>query len=583
MGAKEKKEVGRLRDEIRQHNRSYFVDGKPKITDLEFDRLVKRLEAIETQFPEYDSPDSPTHKVGGQPIEGFTTVPHRIPMLSVDNVYDKNALVDFNQRVEKLLNQQPFKLAIEYKIDGVALALLYENGVLVQGLTRGNGMQGDDITHNARTLRGVPLKLSGKHVPPVLEIRGEAYISNSDFARLQSEQQDRGETVFANPRSTAAGALKLLDPKQCAARGLRFFAHGLGYVDGEFAVSHTKFLSAVAAMGVPVTPGVRAFTKTEEALTYADQMAEEMHSLDFEVDGLVFKVNDFAQRQQLGQTTKSPRWIIAYKWEKYEATTQVEDITIQVGKTGTLTPVAHLTPVEIDGTTVSRASLHNRDEIERLGVQIGDWAVVEKAGKIIPHVVRVEEHRRDGTQKPFVFPSHCPECQTSAVRDEGGVYIRCPNPNCPAQLRESVRFFASRSAMDIEGLGIKRIEQLLEAQLLNSIPGIYRLFERKEELLALERTGQKSVNNLLEAVENSKSRPLWRLLTGLNIRHVGTRNAQVLTERFGALDAIIEQSEEALADVDEIGPVIANSVHSYFASTVGQQIIDELRHSSTLR
>ena len=577
MGSETKNEIEHLREEIRRHNRLYFVDGKKEITDLEFDKLVKSLEVLERQFPEYDSSDSPTHKVGGEPIEGFETVPHRLPMLSVDNVYDKNALLEFKQRVVKLLDEQPFELAIEYKIDGVALALIYENGVLVQGVTRGDGTQGDDITHNARTLRGVPLKLSGEKLPPVFEIRGEAYISNSDFAHLQSEQKARGETVFANPRNTAAGALKLLDPKQCAARGLRFFAHGIGYVEGDVAATHTEFLDAVATMGVPVTPGVKAFSNFDDALVYADEMAEATHSLDFEVDGLVFKVNDVAQREQLGNTNKSPRWIIAYKWEKYEATTQVEDITVQVGKTGTLTPVAHLKPVEIDGTTVSRASLHNRDEIERLGVQIGDWAVVEKAGKIIPHVVRVEEHRRDGSQQPFLFPSECPECQTEAVQDEGGVYIRCPNPYCPAQLRESLRFFASKSAMDIEGLGIKRIEQLLEAQLLQSLPDIYRLYERKEELLALERTGQKSVDNLLEAIKNSKSRPLWRLLTGLNIRHVGTRTAQLLTERFGTLDGIIEQSEETLADVEEIGPVIADSVSSYFQADMGKQIVNELR------
>ncbi|MGH7128755.1 MAG: NAD-dependent DNA ligase LigA, partial [Planctomycetaceae bacterium] len=310
---------------------------------------------------------------------------------------------------------------------------------------------------------------------------------------------------------------------------------------------------------------------------YGRQLIEEMHALDFEVDSVVIKVNRLADRERLGFTSKSPRWVIAWKWEKYEGATRIEDVKVQVGKTGTLTPVAYLTPVEIAGTTVSRASLHNRDEIERLGVKIGDWVVVEKAGKIIPHVLRVEEHRRDGSERPFRFPNSCPECGTEAVRDDGGVYIRCPNPNCPAQLRETLRFFGSRSAMDIEGLGVKLIEQLLATGLVQSLPDVYRLKDRREELLALERMGEKSVDNLLAAIEESKSRPMWRLLVGMNIRHVGRSNAQTLADEFGTLDEIARQTEETLAEVNEIGPVIARSVHAFFTSDAGRQLLRELR------
>lgn len=573
-----KAEIEQLRTEIERHNRLYYVEAEPEISDLKFDRLMKRLEELERKHPEYDVPDSPSHKVGGEPITGFQTVEHRLPMLSIDNVYDEGALREFDVRIRKLLGtQSSFSYTVEYKIDGVALALVYEDGVLVRGVTRGDGRRGDDITHNARTLRGVPLRLRGKDVPRVLEIRGEAYISNTDFAHYRAEQQRRGEEPFKNPRNAAAGALKLLDPKLCARRQIRFFAHGMGYEEGASFQSHMEFLEAIRRMGLPTTPRVQVQPDFGKALEYAQSLMDDLHSLEFEVDGLVFKINELEPRERLGNTSKSPRWVVAYKWEKYEAVTKVEEISVQVGKTGALTPVAHLQPVEIAGTTVSRASLHNRDEIGRLGVQTGDWVVVEKAGKIIPHVVRVEEHLRDGSEKPFHFPHRCPECHSQVVQDEGGVYIRCPNPSCPAQLRETLRYCASRSAMDIEGLGIKLIEQLVDSGLITSLPDVYRLPDRRDDLLKLERMGEKSVDNLLAGIEHSKARPLWRLLTGLNIRHVGTRNAQILADRFGTLDEIMRQTEESLADVDEIGPVIAHSVAAFFTSDAGRKTVEELR------
>lgn len=573
-----KAEVEHLRAELWRHNRLYYVEAKPEITDLEYDRLLKRLEKIEHEHPELDAPDSPTHKVGGEPIEGFTQVEHRVPMLSIENVYEEAGVRKFDADVRKALGEgvQP-EYTIEFKIDGVSLALIYEHGVLTTAVTRGDGRKGDDVTNNARTIHGLPLRLIGDDVPPVIEIRGEAYISNPDFAHIRATQIQAGEEPFANPRNSCAGALKLLDPKLCAARRLRFFAHSVGFSQGVAFQTHHDFLEAVRGFGVPTTPRVKTLPNMDATLEYAHELMDSLHELDFEVDGLVIKVDSLEQREQLGRTSKAPRWVVAYKWEKYEATTKLEQIEVQVGKTGALTPVAHLTPVEIAGTTVSRASLHNRDEIERLGLRIGDWVVVEKAGKIIPHVVRVEEHRRTGHERHFHFPTHCPVCNTEAVKDEGGVYIRCPNPQCPAQLREWLRFFASRGAMDIEGLGTKLVEQLTESGLIKSLPDVYRLHERREELIGLERMGEKSADSLLRGIEESKSRPLWRLLVGLNIRHVGTRTAQILADRFGTLDEIMRQNEEQLATVDEVGEIIAKSIHGYFASHAGRTLIEELR------
>eukprot|EP00913_Durusdinium_trenchii_P028339 g26567.t1 len=566
-----------LREELERHNRLYYVDARPEITDAEFDKLLKELERLETEYPEYDSPDSPTHKVGGEPIEGFNTVAHRVPMLSIDNIFDEEKLDDFDTRLQKLLDGEQPEYTVEYKIDGAALALVYENGHLVRGATRGNGAEGDDITHNARTLLGVPLRLNAKRPPAILEIRGEAFIANSDFAHIRAAQEAAGEEPFKNPRNATAGALKLLDPKLCARRRVRFLAHGIGDIDGFDPATHIDFLDAISAMGLPITPHVKTLPSMADAREYIQTLIDELHTLDFEVDGIVIKVNSFAQRDRLGTTSKSPRWVVAYKWEKYEAVTQVEEISVNVGKTGAVTPVAHLLPVEIAGTTVSRASLHNADEIKRLGVRVGDWVVVEKAGKIIPHVVRVEEHRRDGTEKAFRFPKKCPECKSDVVKDEGGVYIRCINPNCPARLRETLRFYASRSAMDIEGLGTKLVEQLVGEGLVGSIPDVYRLKGRRDELLQMERMGEKSVDNLLEGIESSRSQPLWRLLTGLNIPHVGSSNARVLADTFGTLDEIAAQSVESLAEVNEIGPIIAASVHQFFHCDAGRELVEELR------
>jgi DNA ligase (NAD+) len=569
-------EIETLRDEIARHNRLYYVDAAPAIPDREFDRLLQRLQELERLHPELDDPDSPTHRVGGEPIAGFQTVEHRVPMLSIDNVYNEESLREFDERLRRLLATDAVEYSVEYKIDGVALALVYERGRLVQAVTRGDGRRGDDITHNARTIGGVPLRLEGPSLPASLEVRGEAYISNTDFAHLRAEQEARGEEPYANPRNTTAGALKLLDPRLCAARKVRFFAHGIGFREGGDFATHLEYLTALRRFGLPTTPRVEARTGIDPTVELCLQMMDNLHELDVEVDGLVVKVNSFALREQLGNTSKSPRWLIAYKWEKYEAVTRIEEIGIQVGKTGTLTPVAHLAPVEIAGTTVSRASLHNRDELQRLGVRIGDWVVVEKAGKIIPHVLRVEEHRRDGSEREFSFPDRCPTCGGDVAQDEGGVYVRCLNPACPARLRESLRFFASRQAMDIEGLGVKLIEQLVEAGLVASFGDIYRLKDHRNELLALERMGERSAVNLLEGIETSKAQPAWRLLTALNVMHVGQSNARVLMDRFGSLELLAAQPVEVLAETEGIGPVIAQSVYEFFHAEVGRRTLAEL-------
>ena len=615
-------EIDSLRAAIRRHDALYYVHAAPEITDNEYDRLMRRLIDLEAAHPEFDSDNSPSRKVGGRPIEGFVTVEHRVPMLSIDNVYNEGELAEFGQRVAKLLGGRSCEWLVEYKVDGVALSLIYEQGRLVRAVTRGDGRRGDDVTHNARTMRGVPLQLSDTLLPPlaplgrgaggegqlgtspfvrgspdpahtpttgppssdltaaipsILEVRGEAYISNSDFAHLHAASIERGEEPLKNSRNATAGAVKLLDPTLCAERKLRFFAHSVGSLEGASFSTHGEFLQRIEQLGIPSVPKTAVRPSFESAVEYAQSLMQELHSLDFEVDGLVFKVNDLALREELGYTSKSPRWVVAFKWEKYEAETRVADILVQVGKTGTLTPVACLEPVEIAGTTVSRASLHNKDEITRLGIQIGDQIIVEKAGKIIPHVVRVETHHRDGTQRPFDFPTLCPECSTAVVQDEGGVYVRCPNPNCPAQLREGLRYFASRAAMDIEGLGAKLIEQLTESKHLTSFADIYRLKDRRAELLELERLGEKSVDNLLAGIETSKARPLWRLLTAMNLRHVGTRTAQQLAERFGSMEAIASASEADLAQVDEVGDVIAKSVRAFFTSDYGQRIVSDLK------
>ena len=570
-------EITKLRKDLERHNRLYYVETAPEIPDREFDQLLKRLQQLEADHPEFDSEDSPTRKVGGAPIDGFRTVDHRVPMLSIENLFEEQEVIDWDSGLQATLENASPDYTVEYKIDGVAMAVVYENGRLVRGVTRGNGTTGDDITSNARIVGGVPLRLQTDKPPAVLEVRGEVIIHGEDFTALQAAQVERGEEPFRNPRNAAAGALKLLDPSASRRRKLRFLAHGVGYCEGISWPTYINFLDAIRRFGIPVTPGVQRAEGIDALQTAIGQLVEGVPELPFEVDGIVIKLNPLNQREELGATSKSPRWVKAYKWERYEAETRVTNISIQVGKTGTLTPVAELEPVEIDGTIVSRASLHNRDELDRLGVMIGDHVLVEKAGKIIPHVLRVNATERTGRERAFTFPDSCPECRMKTQQEEGGVYIRCPNPQCPAQLRETLIFFASRAAMDIDGLGGKLVGQLLDEEIIDGIPSLYRLHHQRDRLLALERMGEKSVDRLLAGIDASKSQSFWRLLTGLNIRHVGQSNAQVLEAAFGTAAAISDQTAENLAAVDEIGPIIAESVHAFFQSAFGSKLISELQ------
>lgn len=566
--------VTELRQQIRQHDYLYYVVAEPVVSDLQYDQLLKELTQWETRFPSLITDDSPTRKIGDQVVEGLAQVAHRIPMLSIDNTYTEGELRDFLHRVEKLLSGEPVEWVVELKVDGVAASIRYEKGSLVAAVTRGNGEVGDDVTHNARTIRGLPLQLLGKHIPKTLEVRGEVYMTNSDLVELNEQRASSGEAEFKNPRNVTAGSIRLLDPKLCAKRKLRFLCHGMGFCEGLQVRTHMDFLEKVRELGIPITPLVQSFQSTQEVVEHCNRLVENLHELDFEVDGLVIKVNSLEQRESLGSTSKSPRWVIAYKIEKYEAVTKLLAIKTQVGKTGTITPVAELEPVQLAGTTVSRASLHNLDEIKRKDVRVDDWVVVEKAGKIIPHIVRVEKHRRERELPEFEFPEQCPECGEKLVKDTSGVYIRCVSNQCPAQWRQRLRYFASRDCMDIEGLGEKLVNQLVDAQLVNSYADLYGL--TLDKLMGLERMGKKSAENLLQGIQASKERGLSRVLNAITIRHVGQRVAMVLARRFGSAENLMKATQEEFANTEEIGPIIAKSVFDFCRSEEGMQVFEQL-------
>jgi DNA ligase (NAD+) len=577
MGRPVRKQIEELRKQIEYYNYKYYVEAAPEISDREFDRLLQRLRDLEEQHPELVTPDSPTQRVGGQPVEGFRPVYHQVPMLSIDNTYSEEDLRAFDARVRRGLAGDKPQYVVEQKVDGVSVTLLYEKGRFTLGATRGDGHTGDEITHNLRTVRDVPLRLRTDHrrVPETLEVRGEVYLTTAELSRLNKLQKEQGERVFANTRNAAAGSLKLLDPRLCARRRLRFFAHSEGRLEGLKIATHREFLDLARSYGIPVVPHSPHFDSIEEVLAYCNEQLEARHALDYEMDGLVAKENDFRQREKLGATSKAPRWAIAYKVELWQASTRVEDIYVQVGKTGVLTPVAALRPVEIAGTTISRVSLHNADEIRRKDIRIGDPVVVEKAGKVIPHVVRVELEKRKGRKKRFQFPTCCPACGGRVARDEGGVYIRCLNPSCPAQLKERLRFFADQKAMDIEGLGPALIDQLVDGGYIRSLPDLYRL--TKDQLIGLEHVGEKSAQNLLDHIAASKGRGLTRVLTGLGIRHVGDRNARLLAEEFGGIDKLLKAPEKRRARIPGLGPVVARSVYQFFHSEAGRKTVEELR------
>ncbi|MDR3234498.1 MAG: NAD-dependent DNA ligase LigA [Planctomycetaceae bacterium] len=584
-----------LREEIRRNDQLYR-QGKPEISDTEYDLLFQKLRHCEAESGEPVPPDSPTQHVGSDLSADSKDVRHQIPMLSIENVYNIGELRNFGNRVQKILNAAGKKLQetaqnvqakwiIEIKIDGVAISLIYKNGKLVQGITRGNGIIGSDVTRNLDMIRDIPQTLCYRTPPPLLEIRGEVYMRNSDLVLL-NEKQPKDET-YKNTRNITTGTIALKDineekdPKKCAKireahqnRKLHFFAHSVGSYDGLTAANHWNFLKEIESYGISVTPHVQRFDSFDESAEYCESFyASEdnfLSELDFETDGLVLKVDDFAQREQLGATGHHPRWVIAYKVEKYEATAVLREIRVQVGKTGTVTPVAEIEPVEIAGSTVSRASLHNAEEIERKDIRIGDVVVVEKAGKIIPHIVRVEKHLRTKELPVFEFPSACPVCGETLSKDDGGVYIRCNNPECPAQFKERLRYFAGRNAMNIDGLGERLIEQLVDSGLVKRFGDLYRLTKKaikeKKKAKLLERVGDKLIDNLLQEIEKSKQRDLGKFINALSIRHVGNRTANILAKHFESLDNIRKATEEELSGIDEIGPISARSITEFFRS-----------------
>ncbi len=570
------REAAELRNEIERHNRLYYVEAMPEISDKEYDLLLKRLEKIEAEHPELISPDSPSQRVGGEPLEAFRTVEHRVPMLSIDNTYSFDEVREWDVRVRKgLTSGEPVRYVVELKVDGVAVSLQYEDGFFVLGATRGDGYRGDDITANLRTVRTIPLKL-GDQPPKVLEVRGEVYMTNAELLRLNDLRKEAGEAPFANPRNSTAGSLKLLDPKLCGQRRLRFVAHGLGASDGLERECYSEILADLERWGVPIGTGWAIYDDIDGVIEHARQWSDRRNELDFQTDGLVVKVDNLNQRERLGMRSKSPRWVIAYKYEAEQAVTRIEGITVQVGKTGKLTPVAELTPVPLAGTTVKRATLHNADEIARKDIRIGDTVVIQKAGEIIPQVMRVEVEGRTGSEVPYEFPSHCPSCGFPAAREPEEVDYRCTNTpsGCPAQLKEWIRYYASRGAMDIEDLGSKLIDKLVDLGLVRSLADLYRLDE--DALAELDRMGKKSARNLVTALEKSKTRPLDRFVTGLAIRHVGTRVAELLTERFPTLESLRSATQEELASVPGLGPVVAGSVFEFFQNPEHHRQIDDL-------
>jgi len=576
--SKAAKHITDLREKIRYHDRLYYSESQPELSDLEYDRLVEELQQLETDNPSLITPDSPTQRVSGEAIDSLESVRHRIPMLSIGNTYNTRDLKAWGARTKKHIqetgDQDPVRWVLELKIDGVAASLVYDSGVLTRGATRGNGVVGDDITHNVRTVKAIPLRLGLQNPPPQIEVRGEVFMENSALVALNELQASQGLPAFANTRNVAAGSIRLLDSKECGTRPLRFFCHGVGDVDSLNIDSQFEFYTWAKNAGLPVAPRTQRFDSLNDLIDAGTTLIEELHQLDFEVDGFVIKVDRFSQQRLLGNTAKSPRWAIAWKFEKFEATTQLLDIRVQVGRGGTVTPVADLAPVQLAGTTVRRASLHNADEVTRKDVRIGDVLVVEKAGKVIPHVVRVEKHLRSRKLSKWCFPEYCPECNTELVREQHGVYIRCPNNQCPAQQRERLKFFASRNAMDIGGLGDKLVEQLVATGMVQDYADLYSL--NVSQLQSLERMGTKSAQKIVDEIAISRNRGLVRLLNALGIRHVGPRVSMLLTQKFPTIDFLRRATVEELAAVYEIGDVIAESVHDWLASDYGMQVIDRL-------
>jgi len=572
-GPKDRARAAALRETIAYHERKYYVENDPQIADAEFDRLMAELRGLEARFPELVTPESPTRRVGERPVEGFPTVVHRTPMLSIDNGYTEDEVREFEDRVRKLLGGGPVAYTAELKIDGLGISILYRDGRFARAVTRGDGVRGDDVSANVKTIRSLPLEIP---LRGEVEVRGEVYLPFDSFRRLNREREEAGEALFANPRNAAAGSIRLLDPRLVASRGLGAFLYYLTR-GGEEEPTQWGALRRLRELGFPTEPHSRPCRTLDEALAFFREWSAKRDSLDFDADGIVIKVDDAAARRELGTTAKSPRWAVSYKFPARQATTRVEDIVIQVGRTGALTPVAVLAPVRLSGATISRSTLHNEEELRRKDVRVGDTVLIERSGDVIPRVVAVMKERRPRGARPFAWPARCPVCGSKAFRPEGEAISRCANASCPARLRESILHYASRRAMDIDGLGEAVVDQLLAAGLVRAIPDLYSL--RYDDLVGLERLGPKSARNLLDAIAASKDRGLARLLFALGIRHVGERLAQTLAARFGTLGALEAAGADALVEAEDVGPKVAESVLFFFAQPESRELVRRLRRA----
>ncbi len=572
-----KNEIKHLRSEIARHDRLYYLQASPEISDFEYDALFARLKRLEAEHPELVTPDSPTQKVGGAPVDGFAQVEHAVPMLSLDNSYSIEDVREFDARVRKSLPaQESPSYVAELKIDGVSVSLAYRGGVLWRAATRGDGAVGDDITENVKTIKSVPLRLKGQFDPgEEIEVRGEVYIPRSDFEKMNEEREAAGEQLLANPRNATAGSLKLLDPKMAAKRPLSVFIYWLRAAENKMPDSHSGCLDMIREMGLPVEPNAEVLRDVDALVAHLEKWEDRRSELDYETDGMVIKVNSMAHQRALGGTSRHPRFAIAFKYPPEQKETAVVSIEVQVGRTGKLTPVANLEPVRLSGTIVKRATLHNRDEVERLDIREGDRVLVRKAGEIIPQIVAVVKEKRTGAEKPFAFPEQCPVCGSETSRQEGEVDVRCVNPFCDAQLRERLAHFCSRQAMDIENAGPSLINQLVDRGLVHDFGDLYAL--TREKLESLDRMAEKSAANVIEAIDRSRKAPLDRLIFGLGIPMVGTRTAKQLADEFGSLDAIASADAERLTQVTDVGPRVAASVKEYFERDAAKNVVEKLR------
>lgn len=570
-------QIDRLRDEIRRHDYLYYVENAPTISDREYDRLFAALKRLEAEHPELITPDSPTQRVSERPIEAFASVSHRVPMLSIDNTYSEAELREFDKRVAKGLEGAAYDYTVEPKIDGLAISLLYEHGRLVCGATRGDGRTGDDVTANIRTIRAIPLHLDGKDVPDELEVRGEVYMPKRAFAELNAQRVEQGEAEFANPRNAAAGSLKLLDARITAQRKLSFFAYSLGYCSRRFAETHWDALERFKTLGLPVNPATERAANIDAVLGLCHKWEKKKDKLDYAVDGLVVKVSRYDQQDALGMTGRAPRWCIAYKFAAEQAETVVESIDVQVGKSGTLTPVANLKPVKLAGTTVKRASLHNFDQLARLDVRCGDTVVIEKAGEIIPQVVAVKTRQRAlFDSEPFKIPTKCPSCGGAVRKDENGVYLRCVNLNCPARLKEKLEYFVGRKQMNIDNIGPALIEQLVDKGLVKNLADLYKL--TLFDLTPLEGMGVKSAGQVLDSIEKSKRPSLERFIAALGIPNVGTETSQILVAEFETLDKLRNASKKELAEKlsKHKDPVLPQRIYDYVNKPDNKEKVDDI-------